>query len=105
MEVLVNVAHALSHQLVAVADPRSVLPNLLVIDGVSSNVGHEGVDLARLKKVHRELLAAATEHINELQIIVVDNDPPPVEGVHVALRLSDTDRFVPDAAAPPKMFG
>lgn len=95
VEVLVNVAHVLAHQLVALADPRSVLPNLLVIDGVSSNVGHEGVDLVRLRRMYQELLAAATEHMNELQIIVVDNDPPPVEGVHIALRLSDTDRFVP----------
>ncbi|MGI8311787.1 hypothetical protein [Saccharopolyspora hattusasensis] len=95
VEVLVNVAHALAHQRVALSDPSSHLPNLLVIDGVSSNVGHEGIDLVRLKNMYRELLNAATNHVDELQIIVVDNDLPPVEGVHIALQLSDIERFVP----------
>ncbi|MEV8626039.1 hypothetical protein [Streptomyces sp. NPDC051079] len=96
VEVMVNVAHALAHQLVALTHPENVLPNLLIIDGVSSNVGHEGVDLDRLRKMYATLLAASHQHGEQLQIIVVDNDAPPIPGVHVALTLSDTDRLVPD---------
>lgn len=97
--VLVNVAHALAHQQVALHDGGVPLPNLLIIDGISSNVGHEGIDLERLRKMYATLLETATEHVDQLQIIVTDNDSPPIEGVHRALELSDTDRLVPGAPA------
>ncbi|WP_149553077.1 hypothetical protein [Streptomyces marokkonensis] len=45
--------------------------------------------------MYATLLTAAREHIDDLQIIVADNDPPPIPGVHRALELSDTDRLVP----------
>ncbi|WP_431037757.1 hypothetical protein ACQYWQ_25395 [Streptomyces sp. P6-2-1] len=95
VEVLVNVAHVLAHQQVALSDDGIPLPNLLIIDGISSNVGHEGVDLERLRKMYSTLLEAATEHIDQLQIIVTDNDSPPIDGLHKALELSDADRLVP----------
>ncbi|MDX2815743.1 hypothetical protein PV410_24795 [Streptomyces sp. PA03-5A] len=95
VEVLVNVAHVLAHQHVALHDDAMLLPNLLIIDGISSNVGHEGIDLERLRKMYATLLASATEHIDCLQIIVTDNDPPPINSIHRALELSDTDRLVP----------
>ncbi|MFD8726082.1 hypothetical protein ACFV2H_51320 [Streptomyces sp. NPDC059629] len=95
VEVLVNVAHVLAHQQVALLDDAMPLPNLLIIDGISSNVGHEGVDLERLRKMYATLLEAATEHVDRLQIIVTDNDSPPIDGIHRALELSDTDRLVP----------
>lgn len=95
VEVLVNVAHVLAHQHLALHDDAMRLPNLLIIDGISSNVGHEGVDLERLRKMYATLLETATEYIDRLQIIVTDNDSPPVGGIHRALELSDTDRLVP----------
>ncbi|MEU7560228.1 hypothetical protein [Streptomyces eurythermus] len=95
VEVLVNVAHVLAHQHMALNDPDIPLPNLLIIDGISSNVGHEGVDLERLRKMYASLLRTATEHVDRLQIIVTDNDSPPIDGIHRALELSDTDRLVP----------
>ncbi|WP_394427391.1 hypothetical protein [Streptomyces sp. SGAir0957] len=95
VEVLVNVAHVLAHQLVALHDDAVPLPNLLIIDGISSNVGHEGTDLERLRKMYTTLLATATERVDRLQIIVTDNDSPPIDGIHRALELSDTDRLVP----------
>ncbi|WP_216586539.1 hypothetical protein [Streptomyces brasiliscabiei] len=98
VEVLVNVAHVLTHQQVALANDIP-LPNLLIIDGISSNVGHEGVDLERLRKMYATLLEEATERIDQLQIIVTDNDSPPIDGIHLALELSDTDRLVPGAPA------
>ncbi|QNP68846.1 hypothetical protein IAG44_04845 [Streptomyces roseirectus] len=97
VEVLVNVAHVLAHQKVAPHDDGVPLPNLLVIDGISGNVGHEGVDLERLRKMYATLLEMATENVDRLQIIVTDNDSPPIDGVHRVLELSDTDRFVPVA--------
>ncbi|THA47092.1 hypothetical protein [Streptomyces sp. A1136] len=54
-------------------------PNLLIIDGIRT----------------------ATEHVDRLQIIVTDNDSPPIEGIHRALELSDTDRLVPMSHAEP----
>jgi hypothetical protein len=99
VEVLVNVAHVLAHQLVALRDNSIPLPNILIIDGLSNNVGHEGIDLERLRKMYTTLLSAALQHIDDLQIIVADNDPPPISGVHRALKLSDTDRLVPEATA------
>ncbi|MFD8362721.1 hypothetical protein [Streptomyces hygroscopicus] len=96
VEVLVNVAHVLAHQQVALDDDTIPLPNLLIIDGISSNVGHEGVDLHRLRKMYTTLYNAASD---DLQIIVTDNDPPPITGIHKALELSDTDRFVPGASS------
>ncbi|GGV54955.1 hypothetical protein [Streptomyces spectabilis] len=101
VEVLVNVAHVLAHQHVALNDHDIPLPNLLIIDGISSNVGHEGVDLERLRKMYTSLLRAATEHVDRLQIIVTDNDSPPIAGIHRALELSDTDRLVPMPPAEP----
>jgi hypothetical protein len=95
VEVLVNVAHVLAHQHVALNDHNIPLPNLLIIDGISSNVGHEGVDLERLRKMYASLLRTATEYVDRLQIIVTDNDSPPIDGIHRALELSDTDRLVP----------
>ncbi|WP_331727597.1 hypothetical protein OG851_42085 (plasmid) [Streptomyces sp. NBC_00161] len=47
------------------------------------------------------LLRTATEHIDRLQIIVTDNDSPPIEGIHRPLELSDTDRLVPMPPAEP----
>ena len=94
-EVLVNVAHVLAHQRVALHDNVVLMPNLLIIDGISSNVGHEGIDLVRLRKMYATLLETATEHIDRLQIIATDNDSPPIDGIHRALELSDTDRLVP----------
>lgn len=102
VEVLVNVAHVLAHQKVALTDEAIPLPNLLIIDGISSNVGHEGVDLERLRKMYTTLLEAANHHIDRLQIIVTDNDSPPIDGIHRALELSDTDRLVPQAPSLPE---
>ncbi|KUL42851.1 hypothetical protein ADL28_44565 [Streptomyces violaceusniger] len=79
----------------ALDDDGNPLPNLLIIDGISSSVGHEGIDLERLRKMYATLLQVATEHLDRLQIIVTDNDSPPIDGIHRALELSDTDRLVP----------
>ena len=50
LTVLVNVAHALAHHTVAI-DYGLTLPSFLVLDGLSSNVGHEGFDRERLDDV------------------------------------------------------
>lgn len=99
VEVLVNVAHVLAHQKMALDDDTIPLPNLLIIDGISSNVGHEGIDLERLRKMYAALLQTTTEHLDRLQIIVTDNDSPPIDGIHRALELSDTNRLVPGIPA------
>ncbi|MFI9081929.1 hypothetical protein ACIGW8_36750 [Streptomyces sioyaensis] len=59
------------------------------------------IDLERLRKRYASLLRTATEHIDHRQIIVTDNDSPPIEGIHRTLELSDTDRLVPMPPAEP----
>ncbi len=43
LKVIVNVAHALAHQITALKFSLK-LPNLLFIDGLTSNIGYEGLD-------------------------------------------------------------
>lgn len=76
LKTLVNVAHALAHHTVAI-DRKLPLPGLLVLDGVSANVGSEGFDQDRVDDVYRLLLNVAAEYKGRLQIVVVDNQIPP----------------------------
>lgn len=92
VEVLVNIAHALAHQEVCIIE-KLALPNILVIDGLGGNVGREGLDGDRLRRVYQVLNDFAARE--RVQVIVTDNDPPPVADVPIVLELSDSDRFVP----------
>ena len=75
LKVLVNVAHALAHQRTSIA-LGIPLPNILFIDGLTSNVGREGLDTERIKAVYR-VLAETSEHLGyQLQIIVSDSNIP-----------------------------
>jgi len=91
---LVNVAHALAHQLTAI-EYDLPLPNILLIDGVSANLGDEGLDRERLEAVYDYLLELSHEHADRLQIIVADNTVPRNAADRVRLRLSEEDKLVP----------
>lgn len=75
LKVLVNVAHALAHQLTAIELGLS-LPNLLIIDGLTSNLGHEGEDRDRVLGVYEVLEEISDEYGETLQLVVADNDVP-----------------------------
>lgn len=99
LSVLVNVAHALAHHTVAI-DHDLPLPGLLVLDGLSTNVGHEGFDLERRDDTYRLLMEEAGAYEGQLQVIAVDNDVPDFAAQSVVLNLAPDDRLVRSASTP-----
>lgn len=93
LTVLVNVAHALAHHTVSL-DHDLPLPSLLVLDGLSNNVGHEGFDLARRDDTYRLLMEEVLRYDGRLQVIALDNDVPDFALDVVAVTLTPEDRLV-----------
>ena len=89
---LVNLAHALAHQLTAIKLGLK-LPQLLVIDGLSEHLGQEGLDPERLRAAYGVLMRLAKTH-PELQVILVDNEIPDEARGFVRLELSEEDRLI-----------
>ena len=89
----VNVAHALAHHTVSI-DHELPLPGLLVLDGLSSNVGHEGFDLDRRDDTYRLLMEEVNRYQGRLQVIALDNDVPSFALDSVVLTLTTEDRLV-----------
>jgi predicted nuclease with TOPRIM domain len=94
LKLLVNVAHAIAHHKTAL-ELNLPLPGLLVLDGISSQLGHEGFDRERLDALYALLLEFATENADKLQVIVADNDEMVGLESYVRLRLTETDRLIP----------
>ncbi len=99
LEVLVNVAHALAHHTVAI-DRGLPLPGFLVLDGLSSNVGREGFDAARVQDIYRLILSVADRYGDQLQLIAVDNDPSHFMDDYNVLTLEQNDRLIRTATPP-----
>jgi len=93
LQVLVNVAHALAHHLTAL-ELGLPLPGILIIDGLTSNLGHEGEDFERVRGVY-DYLVELDQSGTPLQIIVADNDVPSHVQEYVRLRLTEEDRLIP----------
>lgn len=93
LTVLVNVAHALAHHTVAI-DNNLPLPGLLVLDGLSNNVGHEGFDLARRDDTYTLLMEESDRYEGRLQIIALDNDVPGFATTAVVATLTPEDRLI-----------
>ena len=94
LQVLVNVAHALAHHLVAL-ELEIPLPGILFIDGLTSNVGHEGFDMQRVHDVYGYLGEVSRRYSDQLQLIVADNDVPPEAQKFIRVRLSEELRLIP----------
>jgi hypothetical protein len=94
LKVLANLAYALAHHLTAL-DFDLPLPGLLLIDGITKNVGRDEYDQARVDAVFATLLSIGAEHGERLQIIVAANDVPAAAEDRVALRLTPDDRLIP----------
>jgi len=94
LTVLVNVAHALAHQRTAI-DLGLPLPHILLIDGLTSNVGRKGADLERIRGVYDYLIELSDELGERLQVIVSDNDIPTRAQPYRRLILSEEDRLIP----------
>lgn len=93
LQVLVNVAHALAHHRTSIALNLG-LPQILFIDGLTSNLGHEGEDLERVNAVYNYLIELSEELGNRFQIIVADNDVPPQAERFVRLRIDEDERLI-----------
>jgi hypothetical protein len=98
LKVLVNVAHTLAHQATAI-EQELPLPNILLLDGVTKNVGRDDYDQERVNAVFDVLAQLADRWPDRLQIIVAVNDYPPGFEDRVVLRLTQDDRLIP---IPPK---
>ncbi len=95
--VMVQVALAIAMHRVALN--RAIpLPGLLAIDGLSDNIGKQGLDQERVNAMYHELERLALEAAGRIQIIVVDHEgiaPPNIATKYTRLALSDTDKLVP----------
>jgi hypothetical protein len=97
LKTVVNIAHALAHHTVAI-DRALPLPGLLVLDGLSANVGTEGFDQALANNIYRLLRRVGTEYADRLQLIGVDNSLPESMVIELAsysvLSLQEGDRLI-----------
>jgi len=91
---LVNIAYALAHQVTAI-ERGLALPNILLVDGISNNLGTAGLDQERLDAVYDYLLELGDEYADYLQIIVADNSVPQRADGYIRVRLSEQDRLIP----------
>lgn len=94
LSVEVNVAHALAHQLTALEEGL-LLPNVLLIDGISGAFGERGYDPERVSAIYRELHRVCEESGERLQVIVADTRVPDFATESVVLELTEAERLVP----------
>jgi len=94
LSVEVNVAHALAHQLNALAHGIK-LPNILLIDGISGAFGERGLDPERLDALYEEILRVCESANGALQVIVADIRVPSRLLQYVTLELTEAQRLVP----------
>ena len=94
LKVMVNVAHALAHQLTCIHFDLK-LPNILLIDGLSGNIGYEGLDLERIEAIYNCIIRISEEHQNRLQIFVSDNTVPEEARAYVFAEFSDENKLIP----------
>jgi hypothetical protein len=95
LKVMVNVAHAIAHQQTAM-DLDLKLPNILFIDGVTSNIGHrEDLDRDRVEAIYKYLIDLSNQFGERLQLIVADNDVPDQASDYIIAEFTENDRLVP----------
>ncbi|MEG4227228.1 hypothetical protein QUA35_14850 [Microcoleus sp. N9_B2] len=94
LKVMVNVAHALAHQLTCIHFDLK-LPNILLIDGLSGNIGYEGLDRERIEAVYSYIIRISHEYQNRLQIIVSDNTVPESAREYILVEFSDENKLIP----------
>ncbi len=94
LKVMVNVAHALAHQLTSFKFGLK-LPNILFIDGLTGNMGYEGLDQERIESIYEYLISVSQRFSEQLQIIVVDNSIPAIAKQFVRLELTEDNKLIP----------
>ena len=67
----------------------------MLIDGLSGNIGYEGLDLERIEAIYKCIIRISEEHQNRLQILVSDNTVPEEARAYVFAEFSDTNKLIP----------
>jgi len=94
LKVMVNTAHALAHQLTCIHFDLQ-LPNILLIDGLSGNIGYEGLDRERIEAIYSYIIRVSQEYQNRLQIIVSDNTVPESAHEYIFAEFNDENKLIP----------
>lgn len=94
LQVMVNVAHVVAHQLTAIHFDLP-LPNILLVDGLTGNIGYEGLDMERVEAIYHLLIDVAANHGDRLQIIVADNSIPQFAKEYLLAEFSEDDKLIP----------
>lgn len=91
---LVSIAYIIAHQRTSIHFDLG-LPNILLIDGLSEHLGKEGFDPDRQEAMYRYFIQMSEELRDILQVIIVDNEVPPIAREFIRLELSESDRLIP----------
>ncbi|HEX8377852.1 MAG TPA: AAA family ATPase [Pedobacter sp.] len=94
LKVMINVAHAVAHQLTSL-ELNLLLPNILIIDGLSSNLGYKGIDLERIKAMYHFLIKINNQYKDSLQIFVTDNSIPEFAEEFRKYEFTSEDKLIP----------
>ena len=94
LKVMVNIAHALAHQLTCIHFDLQ-LPNILLIDGVSGNIGYEGLDRERIEAIYSYIIRVSQKYQHRLQIIVSDNTVPESAHEYIFAQFNDESKLIP----------
>jgi hypothetical protein len=94
LKVMVNTAHALAHQLTCIHFDLK-LPNILLIDGLSDNIGYEGLDRERIEAMYSYIIQVTQKYRNRLQIIVSDNTVPECAHEYIFAEFNDDNKLIP----------
>lgn len=95
LKVMINVAHALAHQITSL-ELNLLLPNILLIDGMSSNLGYEGPDLERIEAMYNFVIKTTKEYEGRLQVFVTDNTIPKFAEDFMKYRFTSDDKLIPE---------
>ena len=91
---MINTAHALAHQLTCLHF-QLPLPNILLIDGLSGNMGYKNEDLKRIEAIYNYVIKISQEYQDQLQIIIADNTVPENARQYVFAEFDDNNKLIP----------
>ncbi|OYQ67404.1 hypothetical protein B9G53_01245 [Pseudanabaena sp. SR411] len=91
---MINTAHALAHQLTCL-NFQLPLPNILLIDGLSGNMGYKNEDLERIEAIYNYVIKISQEYRDQLQIIIADNTVPENARQYVFAEFDDNNKLIP----------
>lgn len=97
---ITNFAYQLAMLTYALSTRSTLLPTLLVMDTPRKNLG-SGLDQALATRMYRRVVALADAYPGAFQLVLADNDPPPVPIPRSStIELSYENPLIPDLAHP-----